>query len=117
MATRAIVTCRRKVQDGTATCLEKTAPCRKSCATNYASAEKFVARYIPLRRVYCALAGFGIGVAALLALIGLAVPPSLEAGLLADIRSSVIKRGEIPLATALTDGAIVGEKCTRVTKR
>ena len=79
--------------------------------TGYAAVEKTVARYIPLQKVYLVLAAFGIGVAALLALVGLAVPPSLEAGLLADIRGSVIKRSEIPRATALTGGELVDEKC------
>jgi len=117
MATRAVVTCRRSLQDGTERCLEKSAPCRKSCVNGYAAVEKWVARYVPLRMVYFFVGVVGLGVAGLLALIGLAVPPALEAGLLSDIRGSVIKRNDIPLATALSGGIQIGEKCEWVTMK
>jgi hypothetical protein len=47
----------------------------------------------------------------------LSVPPALAAGLVADLRASVISKDNIPLATGLTDGAIIGETCTWVTFR
>lgn len=111
MATRAIVTCRRALRDGSAEAAARTAPCRASCVEKLKACETAVGRLLPLRTLYFFAGVASLGLTALLFVLGIGVPPALAAALEQDIRGAVIATDNVPQATGLTGGVRVHERC------
>lgn len=111
MATRAIVSARRGFRDGLSSIQERTGPCRESCTRQAAECEKAVGRVVSLRLLYFWGAALTAGVAGLLFVLGLGVPPAMADALKQEIRASVIATDRVPMATALTGGKVIPETC------
>ena len=111
MATRAIVSARKGMRDGMAKLQESSGPCREKCSQRAAACEKAVGRVVSLRLLYFWSAAFTAGLAGLLFVLGLGVPPAMANALTQEIRASVIATNKVPLATALTGGKVIPETC------